>query len=291
MKYLFTIPQGGFSNICHIIWICYEYCKKYKRTLVIDTRYVSTFRDDIRKYLIFHSDSIFTGDIDDLFTTLKNKPMYPGQLAKVFQREEYSSVIRKLKFTKMGYMFKVSDDNTVNFKIDLNKEYSEDLIFFSNCGGGKGLKELFEMVDFSTSLKTYINNRFKCLPNGYISIHIRHTDRKSYIAEFLKVNEAHFKNKDIFIASDNYECINMIKDIYKTRVYRFANIPDIQGKPIHENNVKLKIDEFILDCISDMILLCFGNKFYYSCHESGYSKNVTILRETGIEILKRLLKN
>ena len=63
-KYMYCIPEGGFNTICQIIWKCYEYCLKYNRILVIDTRYVSSFRDDIRKYFIFTLHQIFDGDID-----------------------------------------------------------------------------------------------------------------------------------------------------------------------------------------------------------------------------------
>ena len=53
-KYMYVFPEGGFNNICQIIWKCYEYSLKYNRKLVIDTRYICTFRDDIRKNYLSH---------------------------------------------------------------------------------------------------------------------------------------------------------------------------------------------------------------------------------------------
>jgi hypothetical protein len=288
MKYLFVIPQGGFSNICHIIWKCYEYCIKYNRILVIDSRYTSTFRDDIRKYLIFKSKIIFMDDIDCLFNTLKDKIFFPSSLKECIKENNYKIVISRLKFTKTGYIYKITEENIIKLTIDLRKDYSEDVLFFSNCGGGVGLLDIFQIIEFSSTLKNYINNRLQKLPSNYISIHIRNTDRKTDLINFIKKNEYNFKNKSIFLASDNYKTIEEMKKIYNKSIYTFSNIPDINGKPIHENNYKLNIEEFVLDCISDMILLSFGKEYYYSCLESGYSKNVQLLRK-NIDLLHKLL--
>ena len=49
-RYMFCFPQGGFNDFCQIIWNCLEYCKNFNRILVIDTRYIITFKDDFRKF-------------------------------------------------------------------------------------------------------------------------------------------------------------------------------------------------------------------------------------------------
>ena len=77
MKYFFTFPQGGFNDICNIIWNCYSYSLKYGRILVIDTRYCISVEDDIRKYLLFSSPIIYNDDIDILYNSVKNKSSYP----------------------------------------------------------------------------------------------------------------------------------------------------------------------------------------------------------------------
>ena len=80
MKYFFTFPQGGFNDMCNIIWNCYNYSLKYGRILVIDTRYCISVEDDIRKYLLFSNPIIYNDNIDILYNTIKNKSSYPCKI-------------------------------------------------------------------------------------------------------------------------------------------------------------------------------------------------------------------
>ena len=65
--------------------------------------------------------------------------------------------------------------------------------------------------------------RLTLLPKDFISIHIRYTDKK------------------IFVASDNWDCIQYVKTIFgEENVFNFSYIPkELSGKPIHENNYNL----------------------------------------------------
>jgi len=70
LSYFFCFPQGGFNDFCEIIWSSFDYCKKFDRILVIDTRYIVTFKDDFRNYIIINDPLVYTGDIDILFDDL-----------------------------------------------------------------------------------------------------------------------------------------------------------------------------------------------------------------------------
>lgn len=285
-KYMYVFPEGGFNNICQIIWKCYEYSLKYNRTLVIDTRYICTFRDDIRKYLIFTLPNVFDGDIDILFNSLKNtSTFYPKELKDVFTDDKinYKTIVSQFKFTKKGYLY-----NDINLTINLNKDYEEDIIFYAQCKGGNGILNIFKNVKLYNKLKDVIKNRISKLPKDYVSIHIRNTDRVSNMKEFIKNNHSNFVGRNLFVASDNLNSIKQMKTLYKN-VYSFSNIPDIGNKAIHANNWNLNKEEFIIDCIADIFLLCYGKEYYFSCIESGYSKNIILLRD-NIDILNNLIK-
>ena len=224
IKYMYVFPEGGFNNICQIISKCYEYCLQYNRILVIDTRYICTFRDDIRKYLIFTLPQIFDGDIDILFNSLKKtSTFYPSQLKNIFNDEklDYKTIISKFKFTKKGYFY-----NDIQLTIDLNKDYKEDFIFYSQCSGGIGILNIFKNVKLYKKLKDTIKKRISKLPKEYISIHIRNTDRFSNLNDFIKINHLNFKDKNLFVSSDNLNSIKHMQKLYKN-VYTFSNIPDI----------------------------------------------------------------
>ena len=283
-KYLFCYPFGGINNVLEIIWRCSQHCQKYNRTLVVDSRYVATFRDDIRKYLIFPNDMVYSDDIDILYESLKNKPIYPNIFAN--SRQDYKTIIKNLKFTKNGYISK-----DTNISINLGKDYPEDIILFANCIGGTGILHIFKVAQLSYIVKNEIVNRLKKLPDDFISIHIRNTDRKSDVNVFLETNHDNFKDKNIFVASDSLDAIQIIISKYTPeRVYTFSNIPG-HGKPIHENNINLNKEDFIIECLSDLIVSCFGKEYYYSCQESGYSKNILLLRKNMDIINKRVFEH
>ena len=282
---MYCIPEGGFNTICQIIWKCYEYCLKYNRILVIDTRYVSSFRDDIRKYFIFTLPQIFDGDIDILFNTLKKtSTFYPTELKDIFNDEkiDYKTIISSFKFIKKGYFY-----NDINLTIDLNKEYTEHIIFYAQSTSGTGILNIFKNIKLYNKLKDTIKKRLSKLPKNYISIHIRNTDSISNLDEFIKKNHSSFKDNNLFVASDNLNSIKYIQKLYKN-VYTFSNILDIGNKPIHEDNSNLNKEQFVIDCIADIFLLCYGDEYYFSCPESGYSKNVILLRD-NIDVLNKLI--
>ena len=182
--------------------------------------------------------------------------------------------------------------NEINISIKLTKSYEEDVIIYANCIGGFGIIELLPIIFFKPILKTYIANRLAKLPDNFISLHIRNTDRKSSYKEFIKEHYDKLHDRKIFVASDNYECIEYIQTIFTNKnVFSFSNIPkELKNKPIHENNSALNKEEFVLDLISDFFLLCFGKEYYYTCFESGYSKNIQILREKHLAMVYKKLK-
>ena len=108
--------------------------------------------------------------------------------------------------------------------------------------------------------------RLTLLPKDFISIHIRYTDKK------------------IFVASYNWDCIQYVKTIFgEENVFNFSYIPkELSGKPIHENNYNLNKEKFVLDCLCDFFILCISKEYYYTCKDSGYSKNVEIVRKSGM---------
>lgn len=79
------------------------------------------------------------------------------------------------------------------------------------------------------------------------------------------------------------------------KIYHFSNIPSIRlkkGKGFHYDNNIIEPKELIQDCISDFLLLCLSDKFIYSCEDSGYSKNIIMIKtiDGKNEKIKKLLE-
>jgi hypothetical protein len=219
---------------------------------------------------------------------LEEKTFFPEVIKPILKDEKYKNTVTRLKFSNTGYFYNYKD-NKVFISIDLNKDYSEDVIFFSKCIGGKGILNIFTIIKFTKIVKDTIKTRLSKISESYISVHIRNTDRKSDTKVFMDKYKNKLKNSIVFVASDNLDTIEEFKAEYKDKIITFSNIPDFKGKAIHENSLTLNKQEFILDCIADIIILCYGKEYYFSCPESNYSKNVELLRK-NIGMLDNLLK-
>jgi hypothetical protein len=168
----------------------------------------------------------------------------------------------------------ISGTNT-SLAIELSHAYEEDVVIYSNCGSAKSAKYLnlilpvmrFKDIVLASFIKRYLE-----LPQDYVSIHIRNTDIKSNIDEFLKANSKNLKDKKIYLATDDRLTIEKLKKVYKENIYNFANIPNNDGKNIHHNHGSIPQTDFIIDCFVDVLLLAAASEYYYSNERSGYSK-------------------
>ena len=290
-RYFFCFPRGGLSDVSNVIWFCFNYCKKYSRILVIDTRYLISFGDDIRKYFIFKDDPIiYTGDLNSIYDIFNNsyKTYFPLKLTT----ENIKNIKRDIN---LSYNSDYKIDN-ISLTIDLDKDYPHNIITYSNCRGCGNILNFFSMISHVSDIimKPFIQ-RYEILPKDYISAHVRYSDRKSDINTFIEDNNEVFKNNKIFLATDSYHILQKFINIYgDENICSFSNLQhDKQNsetdKPLHFRK-KDNIQEFIIDCVCDMFLLCYGKEYYYSNSNSGYSKNVSYIRD-NIEELNRITRN
>jgi len=292
MKYLFCFPQGGFNDICHTIWNFYSYCKKFNRVLVIDTRNTITFKDDIRKYFIFQDDIIFKGNIDELFENLLNKKeitYYPNNLIynSKYDIKSIKDISCHIEWRKKLYY------KDISLSFDGSKDYDENVMISATVGGGPNIIKLFDIIKLNDELKELIVERYKKLPLKYLGVHVRNTDYTSNIHQFFDKNKNFFKSREVFLGTDDYRTIDFFRK-NNIKMYHFSNIPSIRlkkGKGFHYNNNIIEPKELIQDCISDFFLLCLSDVFIYSSEESGYSKNIIMIKtidKSNIKIKKLL---
>ena len=270
-QYLICYPGGGFNDMMNVILTCYNYALKYNRILVIDTRCL-WFNDTIHNYISFNSEIIYKDDLDVLYTELENESIFPLELKghlKIFKPTF------NIEFNCYYY-------NSTNTRIDLNKKYDETVVVFSNCGFGKDILELLKICKFKCIITEMYKLRRALLPKSDISVHIRNTDYKSDVDTFLKSHNHIFNGKHIFLASDHKDTIDLVKSIYGSNVFSFANIPDNKGKNIHHNHSSIDSREFNIDCIVDFLLLASGDELYYSSKQSSYSRNANALNKNKI---------
>jgi len=270
MKYFILSPRGGFNDMCNVIWQCYKYCVKYGRILVIDTRYGIEFQDDIKNYLIFSDPTIYMGDMDRLYNQLQNEDGYPSKF--------YPSLFKDAIGNRVC-VYKVGD---LKIRVNLSKDYKENVIFHINCGRGNGIEHVFKKLisGFTPIVMNELHNRFNSLPSDYISIHVRNTDYKSNVPYFMKINDVNFRDKDIFIATDDINTINVFKTRYgNSKIRTFSNLSKSEDAEGLHFSVRKNNQMFIVDLICDFVLLCYGKEYYHSNKKSGFSKNVHLFRK------------
>lgn len=257
-KYIVYKTRGGFTDTMNQIWRCLEYARAHNRTLVIDATH-DWMKADLRNYITIHDSHIYTGSLTDFYNEACTRTIFPPQACQNLQ----------------GYYPGYYDSWSI---LPLDKVYTEDIIVHTHCGGGASLPSCLSISTASRTIKDVFLYRLSLLPPNYISIHVRNTDYKSDVAAFLNENAAHFSNKDIFLASDDIYTIRHFQELYGSRVYSFANIPETKdGENIHDHHASISNDEFIVDTIVDMMVLAYGSEFYGSSRQSGYTKSAHAL--------------
>lgn len=263
-KYIVCYPGGGITDMLTVINQCLVYAIKHNRLLLIDTTYkTSWFKHDIFTYIEFNHTNIYPTHPKELYKTFTEKTVYPS-----IMRNNYDDLEHEYK--NKEYYYKCS---TVSLCTNLTQPYHEDIVVYCNCGKAPGdLTQILSTIQFKDTILNPFLKRYLTLPQNYISVHIRNTDIKSDVDAFLKINNSNFKERPIYLASDNKATIEKLKKIYINNVYNYANIPDNKGTNIHYNHAEIPQNDFIIDCFVDILLLASSETYYYSNERSGYSK-------------------
>ena len=286
-KYLICMPRGGLCDMIARIYECLEYCKKHKRILIVDTRFSKHMKKSIFHYFKIDSPILFRGDLDKQYASLKGKSFFPSEISNNFKTVE--CIDKK----GIGYINKKTKTPCC---IDLEKSYSEDVLFYRNYGGGPHSNFSFLKISTLTPLvKKVFLERQKQLPEKYISVHIRNTDYKSDVDKFIKENKKIFDSHSIFLATDHYETIQKFKSLYGKDLFSFSKIKKIpntkKGTGLHGiKHTMQESHELTVDAIVDLLLLAGGTHLYFSSKESGYSKVADLLHK-DYSVVKHLLSN
>lgn len=261
-KYVLCIPMGGLNDMCNIIYQCLLYSRKFKRILVIDTRISCHFKDSIHKYLEINDPNIYTGTIEDWYSNIGSKTIYPEYVKNIHNIQ--------LKYVK-PQTFYYGTAGPLHF--DLNKNYSQDILVYVRCGSDRVLHKLLSPYKLKDIVKNVYIERRAILSPVYVGVHIRHSDISSDIPTFMEKNKDIFLNNPIFIASDNADVIKLFRETYK-EVYAFSNIGDFKAlgvKSIQKiNRSDIDHENYNIDTLVDLLLLGSSDIFLHSAY-SGFS--------------------
>jgi hypothetical protein len=250
-RYLICFIVDGFNDILSEIDRCYNYCLKYNRILVIDSS-KNWFKEDIREYINFDSPIIYKGSNDELYEILNKNTIYPEFLKDAIKR---FNPIRNTNNCSYYANRRLIDSNLNSDCSAVTKVYIE---------AGRSPHNILNICSFNPFVLNIFRERYDKLPKDYISVHIRNTDLKSNVDDFLNKYKEELVDKSIFLATDHAPTILKFKEIFGSNIYSFANVPDNNGKNIHENHELIPTRQFNIDCLTDLLLLAAGSKLYLS---------------------------
>jgi len=269
-KYMLCIPGGGICDMIFVISYCLEYAIKNNRTLIIDTTRIDWFKESIHDFIAFNHPLICIRDPKISLRDIRPNSIFPEDL-NTHHLCDFPIYVN-YKDARM------QTENRASLTIDLSKSYKEDIIVYCFWADSKlaDVPNRFDItpyMKFKTNVLSVFRERRKLLPKSYVSFHIRNTDHKSDVSKFVEEHDHIFKTHPCFLASDNKQNIEDIKDKYCGNVYNFSKIEKyVEGAGLHHiTRTRDELISLIIDSYADLLLLASGDEIYISTRKSRFS--------------------
>ena len=296
-KYLVLKGCAGLGNRLMTICNAIEYCKKTNRKLVVDWSDGVFAEKGVNIFSQFFKIDNFSaiGSVEEIKQKIDNLTCYPAVFKKNFKSDVYDNFIhafhpfflkipdsllfnerlkmlrgfwldksRAFPTSKVGFLKEVFDLNNSPFGHDLSVGRKEDVLFYFDFTPN-GLKDIFlKHISLQEDIKRKVNSFSdeKNLNKNTIGIHVRSTDKqpqKTLDVLIGKIREINLVNAQIFLATDNKQVAEKIKNTFPVVVEFPKLMPDIKLGGMHlwaKYNNQLESGSRILEeSIMDMWLL------------------------------------
>lgn len=209
---------GLNDNLCQLA-ICMEYAIHHRRSIILE---MPTYKAaNISKIFDFSKFPVpvYT-NAAEMLQKLSNSPVEPSYMKSLKHRIEYDG-----RNEETGIWH---DKQGRPISFDTSKSYpANKVLIFAGGGGGSSSIDALEHMRFKPQIIKEYNDTLRKynIPEKYVSIHLRATDRKLQvnntvghsdslilIDEFIK---KHYK-ENVFVAGDNPKLIEKLKKKYPT---------------------------------------------------------------------------
>ena len=257
-KYVLFLPMGGFNDSLTNIKRTLDYCKRFNRILLLNTKnffYKIDFSDffDLNDKVIIYNYNKIKKIINN------NLSLYPKNLNYKLSNIMDNTVI--FKYSRYAYT-----SNGVSLALP-NKIVAEDVILHVRCGGGSEGYQLFHKLLLKDHIINICKSKLSLInQHPYLCIHVRHTDLTCNYKKLYEDNKAviHSYNA-VYIATDN----KLVVDYFKSKnlnVFSFTTFPE-DAKNLHGSNIPGNIK--IKDLLVDIFIATNSNKIL-SNSEGGF---------------------
>lgn len=287
-SYVLCRTMGGLNDTLVQIGRCFDYCVKFGRSLVVDTR-LSGLMGDFEDYFDLTGFPIEVISYSKLGSqTLNRLTAWPASVQGVL------GTYRAIGITGVIGLFESESLQKLTF--DMNFEYSQSVLLHHSGGGGEISRSLMKHLRFSTQTREEVQELIGSLPELYDAVHIRNTDYQSNWREFLLyVARRSDEACPVVVFSDDpavLEGAPAISPIFQPS--RFFDFSGVQG-PIHkfEKQTANEARRRVVQTLAEVIAMCCSRTFYFSRTRgrtgspkspvSGFSALVKFLRSNPAE--------
>lgn len=263
--YVYLQPGGGFNDNLVQISKTINYCKKYKRILLLDTAN-STYKINFSDYFTFDADLEIIYDIKEIkkICNQKKYTVYPK-----FAESRLNDVIDGISISTY------EEQN----KFSLPNNPKEDIILYIQCGSGDGFS-LFSKIKLTKKTIDYCKSKYMSLPTCYTSLQIRNTDYKCDIQKLHKENMQKIEqSKHIYLATDDKSTLTYFQEKNKN-IINFTTFPENNYRNLHKSDISGDIK--ILNMLADILILAMSDQiisnsiggFIHLCRKCFENKNI-----------------
>lgn len=244
-KYLYVSLSGGLNDRMSNIYRAYKYCRRMKRTLLVDfkTNEYSPNKDyniNLIKILTFKQNDIIC-DSDIIVSLLhENKSQLTKVNTPVFKlhtiKNDWSDKI--IIVLGRGFCNQVKKNKAKERRGEENPHLYPSLVY----------NFFFNSIILNQNIKKYCKKNFKTLPENYSVIQIRNTDRTT---NYLNFFSNHIKDycKTIYVATDSKLVLKKLNRKFTS--FKFINFTEFPVKevPLHTCNLDgyTKLRDVFLD--------------------------------------------
>jgi hypothetical protein len=290
-RFLLCRPQGGLNDVLCNVERARRYADKFNRTLIVDTNFINakTIKDDFSNYFYTADDVIL--NLRTIKDRLCDLTVFPTCVAgKLDSYQAYYDNI-------LGNYAERTTGEKISFEFGL--DYGQQLLVQHASGGGVIGVDALSWLRLNEVISAELIRRLKAINAPYIAVHIRHTDFRTdyvYHLNLLKSQLATLDCTNLFVATDNIECVQHCKTLFPSlNIFSFSALPKI-ATPLHHGRALDPSRRFEVnaDSILDLLMLALSRHFVIMPLKpgspktfSGFSRLAHNLR-TKQEVLHRL---
>lgn len=270
--FVYFQPQGGFNDILTSTNFVLDYCKQFRRILLLDT-VNSKYKINFSDYFIF-KDPLVIYDFEKITEMLSDPSIsiFPSELNG--KMEDVLKSKLKFKWTQSGII--IPETGT---RLILPGNCNAKVIVFASVGGGNAIHFFKKYIELKPLVKNFCLNNYNKLRPPYLCLQIRNTD---YNCDYKKLYEENKKlihsYKDVYVATDDKQSIDFFKN-KNLNIYNFTTFPiDNEYHNLHTSIIDPKTK--ILELFSDIFIITMADKllsvsiggfiqFVRSCHENS----------------------